>query len=181
VHGQNKFGWSALHRAAIRNRADAAVCLLQSGASSNITDLAGRTPLHHACSLSSLDVVRKLCEWNALPDILDVSGLKCWGVSKSDSLLLPHLTSLSSMSASRSHVNDYPAASQCWFCVSTCQPCWIQTWCSLHRCGLSVTIVVLIGTEAEKAPKQGCANRVAATAAMHLQSLGPKVGKQRRG
>lgn len=87
VHGQNQLGWSALHRAAIRNRADAAVCLLQCGASSNITDLAGRTPLHHACSFSSLDVVRKLCEWNALPDVLDFCGLKCWGVSQFDALL----------------------------------------------------------------------------------------------
>ena len=72
-HQDAEVGNSALHLACANGHKDVVEFLLDAGADINLLNNSKNTPLHWACLLGRIEVVKLLCEWHTLkPD----SGVK---------------------------------------------------------------------------------------------------------
>lgn len=75
----DRWGMTALAKAAIRGRADLVACLLRNGAEPGRGDGAGNSPLMQACARGHLEIARALLDAGADP----VAANK-WGFSARD-------------------------------------------------------------------------------------------------
>lgn len=74
VDGQRRDGWTALHVATENNDSEAVSQLLGAGASANIADRLGRTPLHLAVT-GSAEISQQLIDAGADPNHRDAGGI----------------------------------------------------------------------------------------------------------
>ena len=72
-HQDTDMGNAALHLASANGHKDMVEFLLDAGADINLLNNSKNTPLHWACLLGRLDIVKLLCDWHTIkPD----SGVK---------------------------------------------------------------------------------------------------------